>query len=118
MEGKFIQTNNPKLKQLVGHMLDQIHLIVTTELAKNSKGYPQIKDVLLNEYLVMMQVCSMAQLELIHTTAKSTEMVSQITPDEGKRFMTMTDPERLEWATEKFGDIFEKERHRFDTEGS
>ncbi len=109
MTGKFISSNNKHMKKLVDHIVNEVNYITLMELQSKSQVPPSMTDVMMNEYMIIMQVCSHAMMNLLSNTAVSAEMMQGLTKDDMKNFVGMTESERKTWATKRYGNIFRKD---------
>ena len=94
------------MKKLVDHIVNEVNYITLMELQSKSQVPPSMIDVMMNEYMIIMQVCSHAMMNLLSNTAVSAEMMQGLTKDDMKNFVEMSESERKAWARERFGDIF------------
>ena len=75
---------------------------------KTSKTQPQTKDVILNEYLIMMQVVSHAMMTLLGQTKFVTEMLNGLSKEEAERFFTLSESDKRIWANKLYQKLREK----------
>ena len=109
MTGKFISSNNKHMKKLVDHIVNEVNYITLMELQSKSQVPPSMIDVMMNEYMVIMQVCSHAMMNLLSNTAVSAEMMQGLTKDDMKNFIEMSESERKTWATKRYSNtVFRK----------
>ena len=106
MTGKFISSDNKHMKKLIDHIVNEVNYITLSELQSKSQMPPSMTDVMMNEYMVIMQVCSHAMMQILSNTAVSAEMMRGLTTEDMKNFIGMSELERKAWAKERFGDIF------------
>ena len=108
MKGGFIQKENDRADELINYIVQESMNIAVGTLAKECNSKPSVKDVIINQYMVVMQVCSHAMTKAIANIARSQSMMNKCSTEEMQNFSKMNHQEKFEWASDKFGDIFKK----------